>query len=323
MAAGTPSSSHTAVDGPTASRDTEEPSAGESNDSSDDMSDEEPSAGESNDSSDDMSDDYICLMRQKSTPTTSGNEQETDLDSESVQDETPKQKKARKARRPNELTNETFVITRVDDRGVPASPVKFAKGYSNAIGCIVRESVKITCKNLRAKVNDNLREKLFKRLFSRYVVPADDKERVKTKALGMMIKALNTWRTMANTMKEKDFQSVIKQKWPQIDEEDWKQFIASHTNDEFKHKSEWGKRMRSQNKFYHKLGSRGYLGKRPTWDKEDAALIAAGKEPPFSCIEPGRGRDFLRARASYDPVTGEPVFKHQKLVEVFDKLVTS
>jgi len=248
------------------------------------------------------------------------NEQETGLDSEAEQDQSPKQKKARKARRPNQLTNETFVITRVDGRGVPASPVKFSKGYSNAIGCIVRENVKITCTDLRAKEHENLRQRLFNRLFNRYVVPGDDKERVKAKALSMMIKALNTWRTTANAMKEKDFETVIKHKWPQIDEEDWKQFISSHTNDEFKQKSEWGKYMQLQNKFHHKLGSRGYLGKRSKWDKEDAALIAAGKEPCFSYIEPGRGKDFLRARASYDPVTGEPVFKHQKLVEVHDKL---
>ncbi|KAM0922915.1 hypothetical protein ACQ4PT_005858 [Festuca glaucescens] len=297
MAARTPSSSHTPVDGSAASRDTNEPPSGESNDSSDDVSDD----GES-------------------TPTASGNEQENGLDSEATQDQMPKQKKARKARRPNQLTDETFVITRVDGRGVPASPVKFSKGYSNAIGCIVRETVKITCTNLRSKEHENLRQRLLNKLFNRYIVPGDDKERVKTKALSMMTKALNSWRTRANAMKEEDFESVIKKKWPQIDEEDWKQFILSRTNDEFKQKSEWGKHMRSQNKFFHKLGSRGYLGKKPKWDKEDAALIAAGKEPPFSCIEPGRARDFLRARASFDPVTGEPVFKHQKLAEVFDKL---
>ncbi|XP_047051104.1 mucin-1-like [Lolium rigidum] len=146
MAARTPSSSHTPVDGSAASQDTNEPPSEESNDSSDDVSDD----GES-------------------TPTASGNEQENGLDSEATQDQMPKQKKARKARRPNQLTDETFVITRVDGRGVPASPVKFSKGYSNAIGCIVRETVKITCTNLRSKEHENLRQRLLNKLFNRYI----------------------------------------------------------------------------------------------------------------------------------------------------------
>jgi hypothetical protein len=47
------------------------------------------------------------------------------------------------------------------------------------------------------------------------------------------------------------------------------------------------------------------------------------EKTPFSYIEAGRGRDFVRARASYDPVTGEPVFKSIKLVDVHDKLMVS
>jgi hypothetical protein len=240
------------------------------------------------------------------------------------QEQPSKEKKVRKPRKPNMLTNGTFKISKIDGRGVPVSPLKNAKGFSIAVGCIVRETVKITCTDIRGKDTENLREMMFNRLFNRYTFENDDMQRqVRLRALGMMTKALNTWRNRANNMKDKDFEETIKKKWPQIEEDDWKQFLASHSNDDFKKKRSWGKKMRELNKLDHKLGSCGYLGKKPKWDKEDAAAIAAGKEPPFSFIEAGRGRDFVRACASYDKVTGEPVFKSTKLVEVRDKHMVS
>jgi len=55
------------------------------------------------------------------------------------------------------LTNDTFKITKIDGRGVPVSPLKHAKGFSNAVGCIVSETVKITCTDIRGKDKENLR----------------------------------------------------------------------------------------------------------------------------------------------------------------------
>jgi hypothetical protein len=238
------------------------------------------------------------------------------------QEQPAKEKRACRPRKPNKLTNDTFKITRIDGRGVPVSPVKNAKGFSNAIGCIVRETMKITCTDIRGKDKENLREMMFNRLFNRYIFANDEMQtKVRHKAVGTMTKALNTWRNTATKMKDKDFEEVIKKKWPQIEEEDWKKFVATQSGDDFTNKSSKGKKMREKNKLNHKLGSRGYLGKKVKWDKEDAAAIAAGKQPPFSYIEEGRGRDFVRARVSYDPVTGEPVFKSIKLVQVHDKLM--
>jgi hypothetical protein len=58
----------------------------------------------------------------------------------------------------------------------------------------------------------------------------------------------------------------------------------------------------------HKLGSRGYLGKRKVWVKEDEAECKAGRDKPFSYLENGRAKDFVRARTSIDKQTGEPIF---------------
>ena len=41
------------------------------------------------------------------------------------------------------------------------------------------------------------------------------------------------------------------------------------------------KSLQQRNMGKHRLGSRGYLGKRPIWDKEDAKREAAGLLDPF------------------------------------------
>jgi hypothetical protein len=56
----------------------------------------------------------------------------------------------------------------------------------------------------------------------------------------MMVKALSTWRNMTNKLKVEDFETVIQKKWPQIMEEQWKQFIKSHKCPDFNKKSVWG-----------------------------------------------------------------------------------
>jgi hypothetical protein len=50
----------------------------------------------------------------------------------------------------------------------------------------------------------------------------------------MMTKALSSWQTMANAKKDENFETYINNRWPQIQEEDWKQIVASHSGTDFK-----------------------------------------------------------------------------------------
>jgi hypothetical protein len=69
--------------------------------------------------------------------------------------------------------------------------------------------------------------------------------------------------------------------YPMITEDDLAQFKAKEGLRSTKALREWGKEMRGKNIGNHNLGSRGYPGKQPIWDKEDAALRADGKENPY------------------------------------------
>ena len=68
-----------------------------------------------------------------------------------MQDHPALEKRQHKSRKPKQLTKDTFVIRRVNRKGAPVSPEKAASGYNTTIGVIVRETVDITCLNLRAK----------------------------------------------------------------------------------------------------------------------------------------------------------------------------
>ena len=139
----------------------------------------------------------------------------------------------------------------------------------------------------------------------------------------MMSKALNTWRNTANSKKGEDFETCIKKKWPQIPHGEWLEFVEYHSYESFRKKSDLMKELRSKNKMNHKLGSRGYSGKRRMCEKEDKDAVNAGKPIPFSYLEAGCAKDFVRARAKLDKVTWEPVFKSPVIGEIHDKLVSS
>jgi hypothetical protein len=118
-----------------------------------------------------------------------------------MQDQSAVEKMPPKPRKPHEVTHATFVISWVDDKGVPVSPLKAAIGYRNAIGVIVRETINITCTSLRVEEQANICEELFNKLFTRYSFNLDGdndqsihiKKMVEHNALKMMNKALNTW----------------------------------------------------------------------------------------------------------------------------------
>jgi hypothetical protein len=208
----------------------------------------------------------------------------THLSCEAMQDELAVKKMPQKPRKPHQLTNDTFIINRVNDKDVPVSPLKAASVYRNAIGVIVRETVNIMCMSLRVEEQANIREELFNKLVNRYSFNLDGdndqsihmKKMVKHNALKMMTKALNTWQNMANSKKNENYETYVKNRWPQIQEKDWQLFVASHLDTSFKKMSEWGKGMRKKTKQDNELNNHAYLGKRKVYGKEDESMQETG-----------------------------------------------
>jgi hypothetical protein len=135
-------------------------------------------------------------------------------------------------------------------------------------------------------------------------------KQVVAKAMCMMVKSMSTWWSLATKNKDKNFQTYVRRTWPSIQEEDWKLFIASHTEAKFDKLSAWGKELRAKNMANHKLGSRGYIGKRRVWREKDDAAAQARKAPDFSYLYLGRGKDFMRARVDVDRFTRQTIFRN-------------
>jgi hypothetical protein len=82
-----------------------------------------------------------------------------------------KKKKERQDRMPSALGTKLEEFMNVKVSGQPVEPAKLAAGYDIQLGCIVRESISINQKNIRAKGNTRLRELLIGKLHNWYKFP--------------------------------------------------------------------------------------------------------------------------------------------------------
>ena len=79
--------------------------------------------------------------------------------------------------------------------------------------------------------------------------------------------------------------------------------------------------MKELNIGAHGLGSGGYRGKIPVWEKEDAELEKLGKPNPWLKIADLQLRYFVRARYYLDPVTMEFITDDPEVKKFEEKLV--
>ncbi|KAK1611167.1 hypothetical protein QYE76_034840 [Lolium multiflorum] len=198
-----------------------------------------------------------------------------------------KKKKPRKDRKPTVLANTTSEITLVSESGQPQEPLDVAAGYGMQLGCIVRESMSINTVNLRGEGNEHLVELCLRKLHRRYTFPApyNNLERsnpVNKLAITKMSNALSSWksRVKAKIDKGESFESIKKGE-PMLDEAEFQIFKERLDSEDAKAWTEWGRQMHELNLGAHHLGSGGYRGKIPIWEKEDEELARAGKPNPW------------------------------------------
>ena len=228
-------------------------------------------------------------------------------------------KKPRKDRTPQAVGTVTDTFTKVSLSGQPQEPRTIASGYGMQLGCILRETVPITTYDLRSKDNEALRTDLLKKLHQRYNFPDDGNKKVDNYAITKMSTALTSWRGRVKAKIEKGLSwAEISAKEPYIDIEEFEALKLSLASPEAEKWTEWGKNMRALNLGNHHLGSGGYAGKKPVWDKEDAEVAKLGKENPWLKITDEQVRNFVRSRYYLKPGTGEFVTDYKDVLD-FEK----
>ena len=196
----------------------------------------------------------------------------------------PAQKKKRVAQGPRRdrkaqvVANVTDAISKVSNSGLPLEPSKVARGYSMQLGCIVRETVSINTKDLRAPENEALRKTLITKLHKRYTFPQPLNKKVDSLAITKMSTALSSWRSrVKRKIAAGESWEKISSKEPTLKKEDFDQLKTYLNTEECEAWTEWGRKMRDMNIGVHHCGSGGYRGKQPTWDKEDREIERLGK----------------------------------------------
>ena len=88
---------------------------------------------------------------------------------------------------------------------------------------------------------------------------------------------------------------------PTLTQEEFEKFKDTCATEEAKLKSLKFKGLQERNTGKHRLGSRGYIGKRPIWEKENAEREDAGILDPLAEFTDPQEHDFIRARYKWDP----------------------
>jgi hypothetical protein len=232
-------------------------------------------------------------------------------------------KKPRKDRTPQAVGNITDTFTKVSLSGQPLEPRDIAKGYGMQLGCILRENASINTYDLRNPENEALRNDLLKKLHKRYIFPADGNKKVDNFAITKMNTALTSWRgrVKAKILEKGLSWEEISAKEPYLEKDDFDIFKVSLSSPEAEKWTEWGKNMRALNLGNHHLGSGGYAGKKPVWDKEDAEVARLGKENMWHKITDEQVRNFVRSRYYLKPGTGEFVTDYKDVLDFEKTLV--
>ncbi|KAM0917192.1 hypothetical protein ACQ4PT_009630 [Festuca glaucescens] len=238
-----------------------------------------------------------------------------------------KKKKERKDQKPTVLAITNTKITKISESGLPLEPADVAAGYGMQLGCIVRESMSINTKHLRSEANARLVENCLQKLHRRYTFPGDyntlsTSNKVNRLAIMKMSNALSSWRSrVKNKIQKGESWEQIKKGEPMLDEAEFEIFKAEMASDEAKAWTEWGQQMRDLNIGKHHLGSGGYRGKLPVWEKEDAELARLGKPNLWLKITDLQVRNFVRARYYLDKETMEFVTDDDDVNKFEKKLV--
>jgi len=234
----------------------------------------------------------------------------------------------RNPRKPQELANICEDITLVSESGLPLEPKEVARGYGMQLGCIVRETVSINTRHLRSEENERLVDLCITKLHRRYRFPdpfTDDTNRsnaVNKLAITKMSNALSSWRTrMKGKIDKGESWEEISKREKHLDEEEFNILKADMASDDAKAWTEWGRQMKELNIGAHRLGSGGYRGKIPVWEKEDAELEKLRKPNPWLKIADLQLRYFVRARYYLDPVTMEFITDDPEVKKFEEKLV--
>src|SRR4051812_45443602 len=183
------------------------------------------------------------------------------------------------------------------------------KGPNDASATDAEEAASINDYDLRSI--PNMEHLLLTKLHNRFKFPDRDESKtpwdddavtdINAAAMVKFSNALSAWKVRVKRLIEKNTPlSKIFAENPSLTEAEFLKFKDTCATDEAKLRSAKFKGLQKMNTGKHRLGSRGYIGKKPIWDKEDAEREAAGIPDPLAEFTDPQEYDFIRARYKWN-----------------------
>ena len=121
--------------------------------------------------------------------------------------------------------------------------------------------------------------------------------KINDKAMVTFTNDLSSWKVQVKkAIVKNEPWSKIQADNPTITVENFVKFLLNCAKEEVKAKSEKMKALQARNTPPHRLGSRGYEGKRHIWAKEDAERESHGIPDPLAEFTDPLEHDWIRAR---------------------------
>ena len=131
-------------------------------------------------------------------------------------------------------------------------------------------------------------------------------------------KCFKDWKSKLNMQYVQQGQSPFR-RWGMITPDDWNAFVEKKSTEAAKllrnQRSDQGKK----NMHPHTMGSSGYAGKIPIWQKEIEDAINASKDFPYANLDE-RSKNWILARRSTSSSCAELSFNKPETQEVVKKI---
>src|SRR5438105_15292735 len=134
-----------------------------------------------------------------------------------------------------------------------------------------------------------------------------------------MNKSFKDWKSELNMQYVQQGRSPFR-RWGMITSDDWNAFVEKKSTEAAKLLSKQRSEQAKKNMHPHTMGSSGYAGKIPIWQKEIEDATNAGKKVPYANLDE-RSKNWMLARRSTSSSCAELSFNKPETAEVLKKFV--
>src|SRR6266508_4176272 len=225
----------------------------------------------------------------------------------------PQQKEGRR----NKMPTKVHVVEEVNASGVPVKPAKIQEPATHACGCLTREAIRIIHDDW-CKVPKADKDYIWENWIKWFRVPRGSEPDVQKWLMKTANKCFKDWKSDLNIQYVQQGRSPLR-RWGMITPDDWAAFVSKKTTEAAKLLSKHRSDQAKKNVHPHTLGSSGYAGKIPVWQKEIDDAVSAGKEVPYANLDE-RSKNWILARRTTSSSGGQISFNTPETQQVVQKI---